>query len=157
MHQFVMNVESNFKLGTFIWLLRSSDFHTNTFLRMWWILRDFLLYKVDKSRIEYMVNNSCILPPPPIHLVYGTIRGTMIFPPILCHSTTKHYHSACKIFGFIHFVPILYGTFTISLSLWHTQHTLEKLLWIQLFWMKKMKFYCIAYTKVWSKIKCIYS
>lgn len=77
-----------------------------------------------------------------------------------------------KFFGFIHFVPFFmeFSQSPLSFALFFTPsrtrhslyysrshtHTQQKLLWIQLFWMKKMKFYCIAYAKVWSEIKCMH-
>lgn len=115
------------------------------------------------------MNNSCVYSIPPFTHSLG-LCFEELFPHILYHSTTKRYHSACKIFWIYSFCFILYGIFTITmnistLSLSHVHcdsrhsqhtHTLEKLLWIQLFWMKKMKFYCIEHTKLWSEIKCMY-
>lgn len=94
---------------------------------------------------------------------YGTIRRTISTHIVLFNDGTLPRLYA-KFLGFIHFVPFFMEFQPFSLFHPHCDttftahtHSLEhQLLWIQLFWMKKMKFYCIAYTKVWSEIKCMY-
>lgn len=129
MHQFVMNVESNIKLGTFIWLLRPSDFHAQEFLRMWWILR--ISYEEDKSGREYMRmwNSSFTLPRR--HHSLG----------FLWNNSENYFHTYCtiqrpsatrlyaKFFGFIHFASFFMEFLQsplFHLPLWYDIHNTHR-------------------------------
>lgn len=103
-------------------------------------------------------------PHSPIHSVYVSRNYFHTYCTIQRPSVTILH---AKFFGFIHFVSFFMEFLPsqwisqLSPSLTSTVihdilNTLEKLLWIQLFWMKKMKFYCIEHTKLWSEIKCMY-
>lgn len=100
-------------------------------------------------------------PPASIYLVYGRIQRTIPTKHTPFNDQTLPF--CMQNFWIYSFCSILYGIFTInSLFPLHcdtefSAYTLwEKLLWIQLFWMKKMKFYCICvHEKYGSEIKCI--
>lgn len=156
MHQFVMNVESNFKLGTFMWPLRPSHFPYNGLFThvMWCIL--WISCEVDKSHIICYVNNSCILSP----FTCFMELFEEVSPHILCHSQTERYHSACKISRIHSFRSIFYGIFDIILFLLHNQymhpHAHRNFYEFNYFEWRKWNFIALRCTKIWSEIKCIH-